>query len=561
MLKILIADDSNSDRLLLETIIKKQGHKTILAENGLQAIDLFNAQKPDIILLDALMPELDGFGVAQYIKENSGDDFYPIIFLTSLHDAQSLVKCLEVGGDDFLTKPYNHVILKAKINAFTRMQAMHSTLQSQRDQIASNNTRLIEEQELAKYTFDKIAHEGCLHAGNIKHMLSPMAIFNGDVLLAARRPNGNLALILGDFTGHGLAAAMGAIPLSQAFYSMVSKGFDIAAVVKELNAKLKEILPIGVFCCACIVDMDFRKQRLEVWNGGLPDNFIFRSATNELEVIQSHHLPLGILSNEKFQSDTISIDMSFNDRFYIWSDGILEAENQLNERFGEERIKDIFFNIDNADLLFKAITNQVEGFIGSTERSDDLSLAELTMVDKETFEAYGIIANLDNNEPISNWSFSIDLNAEHFKTLDPLPLIKKILVDTGLVYDRSSDFFVILFELYNNALEHGVLGLSSSIKSSSDGFKTYYQQRQRKLANLTAGFINISINYTGSNLVGSVVIKITDSGEGYDYQSLLAKQAGKNYSGRGLLLVRQLCEKLVVSEKGNEVEVVFCWGN
>ena len=183
--KILIVDDSNSDRLLLETIIKKQGHQTILAENGLQAIKAFDKEKPDIILLDALMPKLDGFGAAQYIKENSGDNFYPIIFLTSLHDTTSLVKCLEAGGDDFLTKPYNHVILKAKINAFRRMLTMHTTLQCQRDQIAVNNARLIEEQELAKHIFDKIAHEGCLHADNIKHMLSPMAIFNGDVLLAA----------------------------------------------------------------------------------------------------------------------------------------------------------------------------------------------------------------------------------------------------------------------------------------------------------------------------------------------------------------------------------------
>ena len=82
-LTILIADDSNTDRLLLEAIIKNQGHKTLLAKDGAEAIICFQTQMPDIILLDALMPNVDGFDAARFIKANSGDHFVPIIFLTS----------------------------------------------------------------------------------------------------------------------------------------------------------------------------------------------------------------------------------------------------------------------------------------------------------------------------------------------------------------------------------------------------------------------------------------------------------------------------------------------
>ena len=131
-LKILIADDSNSDRLLLRVIIEKQGHPALLATDGLEAVEAFRNDSPDIILLDALMPNMDGFEAARQIKTASGEDFVPIIFLTSLNEADSLAQCLEAGGDDFLTKPYNSVILQAKINAFSRMRRLYSSISMSR---------------------------------------------------------------------------------------------------------------------------------------------------------------------------------------------------------------------------------------------------------------------------------------------------------------------------------------------------------------------------------------------------------------------------------------------
>ena len=181
-MKILIADDNTSDRLLLKKIISKQGHTVIEAENGKLAIDSYVKEAPDIILMDVLMPELDGKEAAKEIKRLAGEDLIPIIFLTSLIDAQSLADCLE-SGDDFLSKPYNHIILKAKIDAFVRMRTMHAILQKQRDTIVENNQHMLHEQHVAKAVFDNVAHSGCLNAANIKYMLSPLAVFNGDVLL------------------------------------------------------------------------------------------------------------------------------------------------------------------------------------------------------------------------------------------------------------------------------------------------------------------------------------------------------------------------------------------
>ena len=228
--KILIADDSDTDRFLLHRILKKQGHNVVLAADGVEAVEVFKQERPGIVLLDALMPHMDGFEAAEKIKQLAGEEFIPVIFLTSLQEAGSLARCLDAGGDDFLSKPYNSVILKAKINAFERMREMHRTLSHQRDEIFAHNSRLLREQEVAKRVFDKVAHAGCLDAANIQYALSPIAVFNGDVALAGVNPAGDLMVLLGDFTGHGLDAAIGAMPLAQSFYSMLEKGFLLITI-------------------------------------------------------------------------------------------------------------------------------------------------------------------------------------------------------------------------------------------------------------------------------------------------------------------------------------------
>ena len=124
IVKILIADDNDTDRLILKTILTKSEHEVFAAADGLEAVELFKQCTPEIVLLDALMPNMDGYGAAIEIKKLAGEIMVPIIFLTSLREASALARCLEVGGDDFLTKPYNQVILEAKLRAFARMKLL-----------------------------------------------------------------------------------------------------------------------------------------------------------------------------------------------------------------------------------------------------------------------------------------------------------------------------------------------------------------------------------------------------------------------------------------------------
>jgi CheY-like chemotaxis protein/anti-sigma regulatory factor (Ser/Thr protein kinase) len=562
-MKILIADDNASDRLLLCKIIGKQGHSVIEAENGKQAIDSYVKETPDIILMDVLMPELDGKDAAREIKRLAGEDLVPIIFLTSLVDAQSLADCLESGGDDFLTKPYNHIILKAKIDAFVRMRKMHATLQKQRDTIVENNQHLLHEQHVAKAVFDNVAHSGCLDAANIKYMLSPLAVFNGDVLLAARKPSGGMHVFLGDFTGHGLPAAIGAMPMAEIFYGMTAKGFALRDILREINLKLKSILPVGFFCCAAVVDLSFTKRNISIWMGGVPDCYLLTENGQKLTSLRSHHLPLGVLSGEQFDDEMSEHSMEADDRLFMWSDGIVEARNSAGDMFGEERLQAVFKQGLDADSLFNVVQDEVSDFVGESERDDDTTLIELKMVEESELELD--IPNLQQGTITgpSDWQMEYELGVDSLKHFNPLPLLMHIMMEVPALRSMGGQLFTVVSELFSNAFEHGVLELDSALKASPAGFAEYYQLRQQRLDQLQDGYIKVRMTHSSeSGRTGIFKLAIEDSGKGFDYPEKFHRDESKvknKFSGRGIPLIYSLCHSLEYQGCGNKVIAEIHW--
>lgn len=554
---VLIADDTATDRLILETIVKKEGHRVISACDGVEAVQQFERQRPDIVLLDALMPNMDGFEAARHIKVLAGEELIPIIFLTSLTDTSSLVKCLEAGGDDFLSKPYNRIILQAKIKAFYRMRVMNRTMLEQRDQIARHNEHFLQEQTVAKQVFDNITSGGNLHTDNLRYFLSPLAVFNGDVMVASLTPSGNLMVMLGDFTGHGLPAAIGAMPLTTTFYGMVKKGFSMVDILLEINGKLKSILPVGLFCCAAMVEMNFHKKTLRVWNGGLPAAYIYRQS-GEIELIKSTHLPLGVLGNKDIKADPVLLRLEDGERFYLWSDGIHESRNAEGEMFGEERLRAVFEQNTQRPKLFDELLMAVKKFAGDMEKSDDLSLVELVMApaDKASKNQY---TPARAGSQLTEWSLVFEIKASSFSMFDPLPLLLGIMLEVPGLRQHTGTLYTVLSELYTNALEHGVLGLDSALKDNPDGFDHYYELRKLRLQEVTDGFIRIELKHTTTTEGGRLDIVVADSGAGFSAKDVKREEGGTDYSGRGLMLVASLCDTLEVQPPGNIVKAVYRW--
>jgi CheY-like chemotaxis protein len=568
-MKILIADDNASDRLLLSKIISKQGHEIIAAENGKEAIDSYVKYSPDIILMDVLMPEVDGMEAAKEIKRIAGEDLVPIIFLTSLVDAQSLANCLASGGDDFLTKPYNFIILKAKIDAFVRMKKMHATLQKQRDTISANNQHMMHEQHVAKAVFDNVAHSGCLDSVNIKYMLSPLAVFNGDVLLAARKPSGGMHVFLGDFTGHGLPAAIGAMPMAEIFYGMTAKGFALRDILREINSKLKSILPVGFFCCAAVVDLSFTKRSISMWMGGVPDCYLLSNQGTELKSIRSHHLPLGVLSSAQFDDEMTEHSMEVDDRLYMWSDGIVEARDSEGNMYGEERLLEVFNQKTPPDSLFEAVKDSVNAFVGESERDDDTTIIELSMVDESELEQSALVEEKVRVTGPSDWQLEYELGVDSLKHFNPLPLMMHIMMEVPALRSMGGQLFTIVAELFSNSFEHGILKLDSALKSTPAGFAEFYALREQRVQELESGFIKIKMKHASeSGRSGVFSLSIEDSGEGFDYrnkvnknqQNMNAESTGANkFSGRGIPLIYSLCHSLEYQGCGNEVVAEIHW--
>ena len=560
-LRILIADDNDSDRLILQTIVRKEGHTVYAARDGQEAIDLFKEQSPDIVLLDALMPNVDGFEAARTIKQLAGDSLVPIIFLTSLRDATSLADCLAAGGLDFLSKPYNRIILQAKIKAFASMRRLHETVQQQRDEIAVHHDRLVHEQEVAKQVFDNIAHPGCISAPNIKYLLSPMAVFNGDLVLASRKPSGGMFVFLGDFTGHGLPAAIGAMPVSEIFYGMAQKGFSLQDILREINKKLKRILPVGVFCCASMVDVSFRKRSAEVWVGGIPDVLVFRAKERLVEPLKSRHLPLGVVDSDRFNTDTTLVQMELGDRIMLWSDGIIEAADNNGEMFGEERVLEVILSSQDPNDIFHNIERAVEQHAGRGEQDDDYTMVEVSMVTEEDMGdplGEGGVSYLRGGP--RDWSMTYELRPLTLKEFNPLPLITHLLMEVPGLQPHSGKIYTILSELYSNALEHGVLQLHSELKASADGFARYYAERTEKLQALDSGWVRFHIDHHPVEDGGVLTIVVEDTGNGFEYgHKQGAEHRTEGYSGRGIPLINTMCRSVRYLGKGNQVEVVFDW--
>ncbi len=134
---ILVVDDQPQNRELLEAYLVAAGHKVQLAANGREALNAVAQSHPDVILLDILMPEIDGYEVCRRLKADPNTAFIPIVIITALQDIEHRLKGIDTGADEFLTKPFNHVELLTRVRSLLRAKALH-------DEIVATN-RLLEE--------------------------------------------------------------------------------------------------------------------------------------------------------------------------------------------------------------------------------------------------------------------------------------------------------------------------------------------------------------------------------------------------------------------------------
>lgn len=524
-------------------------------------MEVFRAERPSMVLMDVMMPVMDGYKATRQIKEHAGNAFVPVIFLTALTDNEALVKCVQSGGDDFLTKPYNRIILNAKISALARVEQLYATLRRQKDELGYYHEQLRREHEIAERVFMNIVGTGGFDVPNIQCLVSPMAIANGDLVLAAPCPNGSQHVMIGDFTGHGLAAAIGAIPVSDTFYAMTSKGFSIGDIVLELNRKLHDKLPTDLFLAACLVELDMEDNALRVWNGGIPDVLIVSEQHGDLRSIPSASLPLGIVENDALQADVEEHPIGQGERVYLYSDGVIEACNRAGEMFSQDRLEEcIRANVDR-DTLFSEITRALTEFREAESQNDDITMIEILCEDRLPQNGSDVVTRRASRACAGpDWRLALTLGPEALRVFDPMELLVPLVTAVEELREHRTRLYAILAELYSNAVEHGVLALDTCVKETPEGFSRFYRERERGLACLDHGWVVIDLQCKYENENGALTIRVEDSGGGYDTDSAghLSPES-RDYRGRGIALVRSLCNKVSFEERGKRVAAEYTW--
>jgi serine phosphatase RsbU (regulator of sigma subunit)/anti-sigma regulatory factor (Ser/Thr protein kinase) len=560
-MNILIVDDTETNCMVLGAMLRNDGHLVSEAATGEEGVAVFDREQPDLVIMDIMMPLMSGYEATALIKQRAGDRFVPVIFLPGISDEAGLAKCIAHGGDDFLTKPYSQVLLRAKSQALSRIRELHAVVKMQNDALLTARKKDEGERDVARAIFQKILREGCLDHPNLAWRLSPAELLRGDVLLAAPTPHGLLHVMIGDFTGHGLAAAVGAVPVAEAFYSMTQSGYAIGRIAAEINHKLRLILPTNLFCAACLLEWDPSGPRITIWNGGMPDGLVIRTGIGIIRRLHSRHLPLSLLNDEQFDASTDTIEVQTGDRIFLYSDGLIDARNADGEMFGKKRLEQEITRAERIPAsLCERIHEAVTRFCEGQAAHDDIALVQLTCDPALSRPADLHTPETPRDTASGNWHIQLALEADALHRVDPLPTLMRTLTEIQDLAQHKQTIFTILAELLANAIDHGLLGLHSSMKNTPRGFAEYYERRERLLAKLRHGHLRIRLEHDRKDTGGRLVIQIHDSGPEFDVHGLVpAIETNQGHSGRGIALVRALCDTLTYHGNGNTVEAVYVW--
>lgn len=371
-MKILIAEHSPTGRNQLTQMLELDGHQVLQASTWEECLMQFTGHQPDLVLLEPTLPGAGGACCVPEIKRLSPERFVPVILVTAISDPLTLARFLESAADDFIDPPYDHYVLKAKIAGFERVDEIYRRLEK-------FHALTGQEIKLAKHMFDAIINRKSQPAPHLQHWSLAAGHFSGDLLIFERTPDDTLHIMLGDFTGHGLVAAVGALPTSDIFYAMTQKGFSIGEIAAEINRKLHWLLPIGQFCSASLLSISPRANRVEMWNGGLPPVLLVNGQHEIAHRLSSDKLPLGILDAQSFDASTTSVATREVCHVILYSDGLVEARNAQGQEFGDHRLAGALGAANAGVSLTQQIKAAVIDFLGGLEPHDDVSLLAINL--------------------------------------------------------------------------------------------------------------------------------------------------------------------------------------
>lgn len=395
--KILIVDDNPANRDLLARQVQAQGYQAVAAVNGKQAIKMIQTGIYDLILLDIIMPEINGYEVLKWIRSGSWRHI-PTIMISALDEIDSVIKCIEMGAADYLAKPFNPTLLKARLAACLEQKKLRdressylAQLATANDQISQLNNRLLAEntrlsaelevtQRLQMMLLPKEKELSQIEELEIAGFMEPADEVGGDYYDVLQH-HGRITIGIGDVTGHGLESGVLMLMVQTAVRTLMENNeTDPKRFFEVLNRtiyKNVQRMDSDKNLSLCLVDYHDGVLSLS----GQHEEMVVVRSGGKVERVDTIDLGFPIGLEETIEDFVFQVKVHLNpgDVVVLYTDGITEAENYLGVHYGLEQLCKVVQQNwqQSAKDIRQTVIQDVRSHIGVEKVYDDITLVVL----------------------------------------------------------------------------------------------------------------------------------------------------------------------------------------
>lgn len=375
MMKILIVDDIEENIDVLLGLLSDDFDISV-AMDGESALEIAEQEMPDLILLDIMMPGMDGYEVCKKLKGKPETSEVPIIFLTAKTEIVDETKGLKMGAADYITKPVSPPIVQARVKTQLErkkqkdeLKKAYRIIQAQKERMETelNAGWKIQESMLPR-TFPPfpVRHEFSIHA-----KLNPAREVGGDFYDFFFIDENRLCICVGDVSGKGVPAAL-YMAVTLALIRAVAKEYpSVAEMISRVNEALCTQNTEAMFVTVFAGILDLEKGDFTYTNAGHNPSYFVKVKEDPKLLEEIHGIPLGIFSDKPYKESTICLET--DDFIFVYTDGVTDSQNEQKEMLGGDRLADLILSNrkNDAEMIVENIFKAVAAFAGDAEPFDD----------------------------------------------------------------------------------------------------------------------------------------------------------------------------------------------
>ncbi len=354
---ILVIDDDRASRRMLTRALGEAGCTCRESSSGVEALEMLESEVPSLLLLDFHMPELNGAEVLSRLRANPNSAIaqVPVIMLTGDGGEESEVLCLEAGANDFVTKPINLPVLRARIDTQLRLQTLRGQLQQQNNELEAWRENLERDLAAARLTQQSLIPQKppYLPGWEVAAAYRPVIQVGGDIYGWLRMPDQRTLFWIADATGHGAAAALLTTLAKLLFHHGSVEHSEPARIMEAVNNDFRSIFGARSFMTAMCVALEAASGRASVVGAGHPPLLVTRRGA-PAEQVRASAPPLGLLEQSHFEE--IAIELQPGDGFFLYTDGLYGSSKREGEGWTPERLQALLASDEpNAQARLNAV--------------------------------------------------------------------------------------------------------------------------------------------------------------------------------------------------------------